>query len=291
MAQSKHWTFTTNNYVEDDCWTSLPRGVSYVIFGKEVASTGTHHLQGFLSFSKRVRASQVKALLPRSHIEVARHVQQAIEYCKKEGSFTELGVSPAGQGKRSDLELFKAYVREGNYDLSDIREKHSSIVARYPGFVYEYLEQHYPRPAVELFPLRSWQQCVWSTIEHEVHPRRVYFIVDEAGNAGKTWFTRYCKQHRSDVWSVRSGKKADMAMSFPRFPSPRVVFIDVPRSKSETLQYDFIEEIKDGHLFSGKYHSTNIHFEPPHVFVMMNEHPDMTKLSRDRYEIIHANAE
>lgn len=67
----------------------------------------------------------------------------------------------------------------------------------------------------------------------------------------------------------------------------RVLFIDAPRSKQgEYIQYDFLEDVKNGRIFSGKYESRMKRLGPCHVVVMMNELPDMLKLSEDRYNII-----
>jgi hypothetical protein len=66
----------------------------------------------------------------------------------------------------------------------------------------------------------------------------------------------------------------------------RVVFLDCPRSKQgDFIQYDFLEELKNGYMFSPKYHSCVKTMPSPHVVVMMNEQPDMSKLSVDRYDI------
>jgi len=62
--------------------------------------------------------------------------------------------------------------------------------------------------------------------------------------------------------------------------------VDVPRSKGEHLQYSFLECVKDGLLFSTKYESVMKQFDPPHVFVFMNEEPDQKALSEDRYHYI-----
>jgi len=67
---------------------------------------------------------------------------------------------------------------------------------------------------------------------------------------------------------------------------PLVLFIDCPRSKSDTLQYDFLEEVKDGFLMVTKYESRPLDFKPPHVVVFMNDEPDSTKLSDDRWDIV-----
>ena len=60
--------------------------------------------------------------------------------------------------------------------------------------------------------------------------------------------------------------------------SIRVLFIDAPRSKQEHLQYDFLEEVKNGYIFSSKYKSRIKRLQNVHLVVLMNEAPDMTKL-------------
>jgi len=63
--------------------------------------------------------------------------------------------------------------------------------------------------------------------------------------------------------------------------------MDAPRSKQgEYIQYDFLEEVKNGRVFCPKYESRMKRLGKCHVVVMMNEHPDLTKLSDDRYSIV-----
>jgi hypothetical protein len=67
----------------------------------------------------------------------------------------------------------------------------------------------------------------------------------------------------------------------------RVFFLDCPRSKQgDFIQYDLLEELKNGLFFKNKYESRMVELAPPHVVVLMNESPDPTKLSADRYTII-----
>ena len=80
-------------------------------------------------------------------------------------------------------------------------------------------------------------------------------------------------------------------MAFAYKPSTRVLFIDCPRSKQQFLSYEFLENIKNGRIFSGKYDSQEKHFNKPHVVVFMNSEPDMNAFSRDRYLILTVNEE
>lgn len=79
-------------------------------------------------------------------------------------------------------------------------------------------------------------------------------------------------------------KHADMAYALPNVL--RVLFLDCTRQQVEFLPYSFIESLKDGVVFSPKYESRVKHYGPVHVVVMMNQNPDMDKLSEDRYRII-----
>lgn len=70
------------------------------------------------------------------------------------------------------------------------------------------------------------------------------------------------------------------------------MFVDAPRSKQgEFIQYDFLEDVKNGYVFSTKYESRVKTLDNVHVVVNMNETPDMSKLSADRYHIIDISDE
>lgn len=286
--RGRNWCFTLNNYTEEDVdrLSNLPDTVSYCIFGREVGESGTPHLQGFVQFSDRVRITQVKQFVgATAHVEFARNVPAAIEYCKKEGNFREFGQICGSAGKRNDLDEFKEAVKGGNLKLSVLREDHSEVFAKYPRFCLEYIQDHYPQKVVEEYPLRPWQQELKNMLDQEPDDRKIIFVVDYAGNNGKSWFAQYFCQCNENAQLILPGKVADMTYSLRQ--DIRVLFCDAPRSKQgEFLQYDLFEHVKNGHIFSGKYESRVKTFGKVHVVVMMNERPDMTKLSLDRYQII-----
>lgn len=302
MSRVKRWCFTLNNYTADeyacvfplsvDASYGLPPVLDYACVGKEIGAAGTPHLQGFCSFRERTRISGCRSLLPRAHWEVARSVKRAIEYCKKDGDFLEVGEAPpeSAQGRRTDLELFKAAVKSGVRDRKDIREEFSSVCAQYPKFVESYLRDQYDPPSVEDHTLRTWQQNLVEVALGPVDPRVIHFVVDKDGNAGKSWLASYleCKIQKI-VQVMKPGKFADMAYGYVE--ENDVFILDCPRSKQgDFIQYDFLESIKDGRLFSSKYESRMKVFKPPHVFVFMNQDPDMEKLSIDRYVFIDTSS-
>lgn len=291
MSRGKNWCFTLNNYTDEDYdkLTGLVENndCAYIIFGKEVGESGTPHLQGFIAFSKRVYLTDVKKRISSTaHFELARLVPESIEYCKKDGDVFEDGVVPAGQGKRSDLDDFKLDVKGGLLNFKEIREKHSTVYAKYKSFVMEYVVDHSPNVAMPVYMLHDWQQDLLEKLEQPPDSRTIHFIVDHSGNNGKTWFAHWYASTHSDCQVMCPGKRADMAYILRT--DIRVLILDAPRSKQgEFIQYDFLEDIKNGYVFSSKYESAIKRFAAPHCVVLMNEAPDLTKLSSDRFDITY----
>lgn len=284
--RAKHWCFTLNNYTEADVERLKALDcVDYLIAGKEVGASGTPHLQGYVCFQSRKRLNQAVQILGQAHFSITRMIQQSIDYCKKDGDFFEVGTPPSGSGQRCDIEEFKQSVRDGMTSMRDLREAHSDVCAKYPRFVKEYLSDNREKVVVEAFPLYDWQSELNAYLNREPDKREIVFVVDYVGNKGKSWFARYyCDNHESAT-IILPGKKADMAYVVD--DSCRTFFIDAPRSKQgEYIQYDFLEELKNGFVFSSKYESAIKRFKTPHVVVLMNEEPSPDKLSADRYKII-----
>jgi len=293
QSKAKNWCFTLNNYTADEeeavrTLTDRETDCVYVLYGREVGEEeGTPHLQGFVSFSKRLLFARVQKCLPGNpHLEVARNVAASITYCKKDGDFFEFGSPPGSAGSRSDLESFKIAVKSGVKDLKVIREEHSEVYSKYTRFCLEYVADHYPGKELEDHPLRPWQENLLGILSGEPDDRSIVFVVDEVGNSGKTWFAHWYSQKNENCQVMLPGKKADMAYALDS--QIRVLFVDAPRSKQgEYLQYDFLEDVKNGYVFSTKYESRIKTLKRCHLVVSMNEQPDMTKLSMDRYHIIN----
>lgn len=96
--RTRNYSFTLNNYVEEDIPHILSVECSYILMGKEVAASGTPHLQGTIVFkhAKTFTAAQ-HILHPRMHLEPTIDVWASIIYCKKDGNFVEKGTPPAPQ--------------------------------------------------------------------------------------------------------------------------------------------------------------------------------------------------
>lgn len=85
----------------------------YLCYGKEIGKNGTPHLQGYFRLHTRVGLKNIKKDFSRGHLEGARGSFQAnIDYCSKDGEFTEFGERPQ-QGKRSDIQTFYKMINNG----------------------------------------------------------------------------------------------------------------------------------------------------------------------------------
>lgn len=295
MEKYRHWCFTVNNYTDNDVveLSAATPKYKYLIYGKEVGASGTPHLQGFVSFPNPVRVATLHGWFSnRGHWEVARDPRAAAEYCKKEGDYKEFGTSPAKsrekQGRRTDLEALRDAINSGETCRKKLRQEFPDVCAKYPNFVSELILDSLPTPKLKCHPLREWQSKLLEILKRPVDDRTIHFVVDKSGNTGKSWFCRYHERNYGTSVILTPGKKADQIYAFISMVNinTKVVFFDAPRAKqAEFIQYDFLEELKNGRLFNTKYQSRMVEFTIPHVVVMMNEEPDMEKLSKDRYTI------
>lgn len=95
MSRARSWTFTLNNYVESDIPKILECNPKYCVIGREIGSSGTPHLQGYIHFEHKKSLKQLKDLIPRSHLEIAKGTAaENYAYCTKDGNFVEHGVRP-----------------------------------------------------------------------------------------------------------------------------------------------------------------------------------------------------
>lgn len=122
MSRSNNLPFTLNNYTDEElvaiaALVGSQPCVKYIAYGKEVAESGTPHLQGVIVFNSKKTIQQAKVLIPRAHFEVGRgSLIQIIDYCKKgtqaKQEWLEHGVSGPNYGK--ELQFFEYGTRPLN---------------------------------------------------------------------------------------------------------------------------------------------------------------------------------
>lgn len=296
MSRSRRYVFTLNNYTPEDELRlqalNGDSGIKYLVYGREVAASGTPHLQGFAIFAGTLRFGAAKlAIGSTAHLEVAHGTSvQASRYCKKDGDFYEFGDLPAEPGKRTDWDTYKVWIEEiGRVPTRhELVMKFPTLYARYRRACMDYAEALAPPPVLTTTECRfGWQTRVDGIIGGTVNDRTIHFVVDPEGNSGKTWFCKYAlTKWPTRVQVLRIGKRDDLAYMIDI--DKDVFLFDIPRNQMIYLQYSVLEGLKDRMLFSPKYESSfKILRSVPHVIVFSNEQPDMNALSMDRFNIIN----
>lgn len=137
--------------------------------------------------------------------------------------------------------------------------------------------------------LFKWQRQVEVMIKHNIqNDRQICWIVDEVGNSGKSYFSDYLT-HFYDCFTIDGShlKTKDFALSYNL---EKIVIIDFPRATDEHyVNYDILECLKNGRIWSPKYESCVKHFrhKKVQVYCFSNFYPDYSKLSPDRWTMMY----
>lgn len=293
--QGTRWVFTYNNYTQDDLdrlssiGGNLERsGIAYLVYGREVGESGTPHLQGYVIFNSRRRLTSLRTIIgERGHYEVSRGTPlQASDYCKKGGDYTEFGDLPRRKVS-ANITDYCEWLRSLDHfpDEREIANKYPGLWIRYQSKLVDLAVHIVPRIVLEDGEMNEWQSDLFERLSEPADDRSIDFVVDPQGGTGKSWFCRYMYSKNENVQLMSIGKKDDLAFAVDITKS--IFLFNVPRGGMEYLQYQFLENLKDRVVFSGKYFSqTKILLKKCHVVVFCNEHPDMNKMSDDRYNVI-----
>lgn len=157
MAQSKNFVFTWNNYPADCKAVLSTYGAKYVCYSEEVApSTGTPHLQGFISFPSKRRLPAIKKLMVGCWVDIAKgDMDQNADYISKMVEPVVIGTRPLpkGEAEKERWKLVKENAKAGKLD--DIPE---DIYVRYYGTLKKIAADH--RPAVAALALLQ-NEWIW----------------------------------------------------------------------------------------------------------------------------------
>ena len=302
--RSKRWCMTLNNYpagwVE---WmtTQYEEGyVKYAIIGREVAETGTPHLQGYLELDRRRRLTALVTWtrgtpMTGAHWERARgNLEQNQEYCKKEDQEAlELGEPLGGQGARTDLHGLLELAQSGASHMA-MAEANPKVHARFylwaDMLAQDYRQADACQALKERFEdvvLRPWQRLAMERLEAQGE-RNILWIWETVGKVGKSWLAKYIFSRDPEAtFMFKGGKDADAAYAYGKAGCPPMVIIDLSRSNRDTCPYGIMEDWKDGTMFTGKYQARQLVFAPAKVVVLANFEPDPERVSADRWDMMH----
>lgn len=113
--RSRRWIYTLNNYSDEEVQAAKKIDARYHCFGFEVGDSGTPHLQGSVVFHQAKTLVYCRKVLSRARWAIMeRSIEEASDYCKKDGDFFESGKIPQ-QGKRSDLDAAISTLKTHGY--------------------------------------------------------------------------------------------------------------------------------------------------------------------------------
>lgn len=131
----------------------------------------------------------------------------------------------------------------------------------------------------------KWQVWLDKLWHKEPDDRQILWIYDTIGRSGKTQFIKHMEVTYPDTWLVK-GNYTDAASQIE--DNPHCLMFNITRSDA-FINYNMLENLKDGIMISGKYKGRRLLFKPPHVWVFANYKPDVTKMSKDRWKIVNIN--
>ena len=225
------------------------------IFREEVAPTTRRiHGQGMLRLNPGLNLEQLRSYLPGAHLEFNANEEDSVEYIIDDDK-DKLFLQYTGRQPRS--------LRNGSVPIPFIGQ---GIIK--PEQLYE------------------WQNELLEEIQLTPDARTIVWYVDKDGGNGKTAMLKHLTHYHGAAWT-RGGTTGDIAFAMaPMLQSTRICIIDYARGTDpEEINYEVIENLKDGIMTSNKYKSTNLNFERKHVIVFANFEPQFDKLSLDRWDI------
>jgi len=146
-----------------------------------------------------------------------------------------------------------------------------------------------PPYTIEISEWKGWMIRIKNILTAEPHFRKIYWYWERRGNIGKTLISKWIFLNMERVCII-SGKGADMKNCIVKYLDtnkvlPKIILINVPRSREGFISWSGIEEVKDMFFYSGKYEGGMICGPNPHVIIMANYPPEYRMLSEDRWVV------
>lgn len=307
FKQGRCAPFTWNNYTDEQynylCEMDKEE-IRYIIIGKEISESGTPHLQGYVEFyDKKYLVAAKKLLDPENgknskiHLETPNPEKTRIariNYCKKDDeNFFEYEGRKRKQGKRTDWDDIKDMIDEGkgpNEIMNLFPEQYAKCHSGIEKMIEiktqhnsnEILKEHYNN-----IQLRPWQFETVTSVNEPCpqNNRKITWIFDE-GNTGKSFLCTYLAINYNAL-CLEGGKKQDLACAYKGQP---IVCFDFTRSSQEFVNYDAIEAIVNGKIFSSKYNSGCKIYPKPWVLCFANWLPKINTMTKDRWNIFTINS-
>ena len=143
--------------------------------------------------------------------------------------------------------------------------------------------------------LKPWQK---ELLEYTNNPtqRQIIWVVGKSCGEGKSWFQKYVKSlygARKVVSGINlRANTASICHVLSKQPlSTADIFlfnIGKAKKKTDSVNYEVLEDLKDGDAFAAKYNSQQLKIRTPNVvMVFSNEKPNTNQLAMDRWKLLY----
>lgn len=129
-----------------------------------------------------------------------------------------------------------------------------------------------------------WQEFI---VNHPIERRVINIVLDTKGDLGKSEIVKYCmvtkKGHMIPPTMMDATKLMGWVMDLPKLP---LYLVDIPRAMRKHKLWELfvaLETVKSGIAYDWRYKAKQTVFAVPNVWVFMNEVPDCSYLSADRW--------
>jgi len=146
MSRNRNFCFTFNNYPDTSLVDNLV--CKYIAYSKEVApTTGTPHLQGYVSFANAKTVDQVRRIMPGCHISIMiGSLTQNDVYCSKSALLTHRGEKPISNDNKGRAEQLRWQRARDLAKQGKIDEIDADIYVRYYGTLKNIRKDHALKP-------------------------------------------------------------------------------------------------------------------------------------------------
>ena len=157
----------------------------------------------------------------------------------------------------------------------------------------------YMKQAQELYynnvELKPWQTELLEYMDHPTQ-RQIIWIVGKSCGEGKSWFQKYVKSiygTRKVVSGINlraSTPNICHVLSKQPLSTADIFLFNIGKAKKKTddVNYEVLEDLKDGDAFAAKYNSQQLKIRTPNVvMVFSNEGPDTNQLAIDRWKLLY----
>lgn len=266
--------------------------VRYIIYQREKCpTTDKLHWQGYVELHKSSRIPGIQKAIgdPKAHIQKRRGTQQqAADYCRKDdtcvGERVEWGTL-CTQGTRNDIAAAVDAIKQGS-TVVDLISNNPHLL-NYQRPLKEYKKDYDEKLAREQLAeemdnvvLNPFQVEIMDRLSRQTD-RQVLWVYDPEGNKGKSFLSKYL-QAKEGAFRCENAPKKDIAYAYDKEP---IFIMDLPRTSEERVNYEVIECMCNGQIFSPKYTSSVKVFIKPKILILANFAPDERALSADRWDI------